>query len=139
MKWRSNSISDLGSIAQNLVHEIGRPSIVLLNGKMGAGKTTFTKAILDQLGGGDGGNSPTFSIANEYPLENGESVYHFDLYRLESMEEVMDIGIEEYLYSDSWIFIEWPDHAIELLPEDYWIVSIEVEGEERIITLSSSS
>jgi tRNA threonylcarbamoyladenosine biosynthesis protein TsaE len=93
---------------------------------MGAGKTTLIKAILKHLGVNDATSSPTFSIVNEYRLENNSPLYHFDLYRLNSEEEAYDFGIEEYLYSDAWCFIEWPEKAPNLLPKDHTKILINI-------------
>ncbi len=88
---------------------------VLFYGDMGVGKTTLIKAIVKALGGKDKVTSPTFSLVNEYEVTN-DKVYHFDLYRIEDEVEVFDIGIEDYLYSGHWVFIEWPDIIAENLP-----------------------
>ena len=131
------SVEELERIAAEVVQAIGQPAVVLLNGTMGAGKTTFTRAVVECLGATEEASSPTFSIVNEYPLANGDVVYHFDLYRLESPAEVEDIGIEEYVYSGNWCFIEWPERAMDFIPEDCYRIDIEVVGGERMIQLSS--
>jgi len=86
-------------------------------GAMGSGKTTFIKAICRQLGATDVVTSPTFALINEYRTGNGESLFHFDLYRINTVEELYDLGYEEYFFSDSIIFIEWPENAEALLPD----------------------
>ena len=83
---------------------------------MGAGKTTLVKEICKVLNCIDTASSPTFSLVNEYKTTDNESVYHFDFYRIEDEEEALDIGIEDYLYSDNWCLIEWPDNVKNLLP-----------------------
>ena len=87
-------------------------------GKMGSGKTTFIKAICNELGAADTVTSPTFSLVNEYVSATGERFYHFDFYRIESVEEIFDIGYEEFFYSENYCFIEWPEKAEMLLPDD---------------------
>lgn len=111
--------------------------VYALRGKMGAGKTTFTKALCETLGTEDVVNSPTFAIVNVYEVgEDREEVYHFDCYRLKSIEEAMDFGAEEYLYSGRYCFIEWPEMIEALLPEDTVNVIIEVrEDGKRVVTL----
>jgi len=94
---------------------------------MGAGKTTFIKEICKQLQVVDVVNSPTFSIVNEYKTVKGSSVYHFDLYRIRESNELLDIGYEEYLFSDSVCLIEWPELAMELLPTSFVLINIEEE------------
>jgi tRNA threonylcarbamoyladenosine biosynthesis protein TsaE len=99
---------------------------------MGAGKTTFIKAICHELGVTDIVQSPTFSIINEYKTTTGESLFHFDFYRIKKLEEVFDIGYEDYIYSGSYCFLEWPELIEPLLPED--TVRINIFGEnERVI------
>jgi ATPase, YjeE family len=93
-------------------------------GAMGAGKTSFIKAICEELGVKDVINSPTFAIVNEYSRPNGESIFHFDFYRINKIEEAFDMGYEEYFYSSQYCFIEWPELIESLLPEDCTKVSI---------------
>jgi tRNA threonylcarbamoyladenosine biosynthesis protein TsaE len=100
--------------AQMLLNNVTTKTI-LFYGDMGVGKTTLIKAIVKALGGKDKVTSPTFSLVNEYEVTN-DTVYHFDLYRIEDEGEVFDIGIEDYLYSGHWVFIEWPEIIAENLP-----------------------
>lgn len=111
--------------------------IYALRGKMGAGKTTFTKALCEAMGTDDVVNSPTFAIVNVYEVgPDREELYHFDCYRLKSIEEAMDFGAEEYLYSGHYCLIEWPEMIEALLPEDTVDVSIEVQEDgTRIVSL----
>lgn len=105
-------------------------------GKMGAGKTTFIKAICEELGVEDIINSPTFSIINEYRSGTGELIYHFDCYRINKIEEAYDMGSEDYFYSGALCFIEWPEKIGEILPYDCINVIIEEEEDgKRRITL----
>lgn len=96
----------------------------LMNGEMGAGKTTLTKALCEALGVEGTMSSPTFSIVNEYQAKNKEIIYHFDFYRLKNETEAMDIGVEEYLDSGHYCFLEWPDKIINLIPPDHFEVKI---------------
>ena len=102
--------------------------ILLFDGEMGSGKTTLIKSLVHQLGGIDEASSPTFSIVNEYHTTDGKKIFHFDLYRLNDMEEALDFGIEEYLDDDSaYVFIEWPDVIQEILPENFQKIRIIVK------------
>ena len=110
--------------------------VVLFNGLMGAGKTIFIKALCKHLGVEDVTSSPTFSLVNDYETPDGNSIYHFDLYRINSEIEALDMGIEEYLYSGNWCFIEWPEKIPNLLPEKFTTVNIrEIETGERALEI----
>ncbi len=110
--------------------------VIAFNGLMGAGKTTFIKAICAHLGVEDVTSSPTFSLVNDYETPEGKSIYHFDLYRINSELEALDMGIEEYLYSGNWCFIEWPEKIPNLLPENVTMVYIrETETGERALEI----
>ncbi|VAV84660.1 tRNA threonylcarbamoyladenosine biosynthesis protein TsaE [hydrothermal vent metagenome] len=112
---------------------------ILFYGDMGVGKTTLIKAIVKALGGKDKVTSPTFSLVNEYEVTN-DKVYHFDLYRIEDEVEVFDIGIEDYLYSGHWVFIEWPDIIAENLPNDADISYIKMNKDgSRTLEMSVSN
>ena len=102
-------------------------------GKMGAGKTTFIKAVCECLGVEDVINSPTFAIVNEYRSETGELIYHFDFYRIQKLEEVYDVGYEDYFYSGALCFIEWPELIEEVLPGN--AVKVEIAEEEDGLSL----
>ncbi|TPN88774.1 tRNA (adenosine(37)-N6)-threonylcarbamoyltransferase complex ATPase subunit type 1 TsaE [Aquimarina algicola] len=128
------SLSDLSDIAKQIISNIEH-RIVLFNAPMGVGKTTLIKEICKQLGIEDIISSPTYSLVNEYK-NNDLLVYHFDFYRIKDEIEAYDIGFEEYLTSDAWIFIEWPDKVLNLLPENVTTIAIELsEDEKRILTL----
>ena len=112
---RDYSLEDLPSVANELINNA--PSKVLLfNGEMGAGKTTLIKEVCKELGIQDITHSPTFSLVNEYLSNTGETVYHFDFYRIEDEEEAYDMGVEDYLYSNNWCLIEWSENVKNLLP-----------------------
>lgn len=130
------SLSNINEAAAEFLKELGDRKIVAFYGSMGAGKTTFIKAICDVLGVTDTVNSPTFAIVNEYLAANGESVYHFDFYRIKKIEEAYDFGYEDYFYSGNLCLIEWPELIEELLPEDTVRVKIEeVDEGDRLLTL----
>ncbi|MBE0647207.1 MAG: tRNA (adenosine(37)-N6)-threonylcarbamoyltransferase complex ATPase subunit type 1 TsaE [Bacteroidales bacterium] len=127
------SESDLPEIAGKLLAAYPASRIFAFYGEMGAGKTTFIKAICKELGVEDEALSPTFSIINEYHTRQTTPVYHFDFYRINKLEEVYDIGYEDYLFSGSYCFLEWPELVGELLPEETVRVSISGTG-IRVIT-----
>ena len=112
---RDYSISELPEIGKEIIQNASS-KILLFYGEIGVGKTTLIKEISKFLGTQDITSSPTFSIVNEYSTEKNGLVYHFDFYRIEDEEEAMDIGIEDYFYSDNWCFIEWPENIENLLP-----------------------
>ena len=114
---KTYSLSEVPSIAEEIIASANH-KIVLFYAEMGAGKTTLIKEICKQLGVEDVISSPTFSLVNEYRTYEGETVYHFDFYRITDEEEALDIGIEDYFYADNWCFIEWPNNIENLLPLD---------------------
>ena len=130
------SIKELDRIAKQLIQSHPNERIFAFYGKMGAGKTTFIKSICKILGTEEIVTSPTFSIVNQYNTKNGENLFHFDFYRIKKTEEVMDIGYEDYFYSGSYCFVEWPEMIEELLPENFVYVKIEADekGNERLIS-----
>ncbi|MBQ7527383.1 MAG: tRNA (adenosine(37)-N6)-threonylcarbamoyltransferase complex ATPase subunit type 1 TsaE [Bacteroidaceae bacterium] len=131
------NIDNIASAARKFIDEMGENCVFAFYGKMGAGKTTFIKAICEALGVTDPVASPTFAIVNEYADAQGQPIYHFDFYRIKNLREAYDIGCEEYFYSGFPCFIEWPEMVEELLPEDAVKVTIEVlEDEARVVTLS---
>lgn len=119
-----------------MIAQLPNQRVFLLFGEMGAGKTTLIKSLCLALGVSDTVNSPTFTLVNEYLDGHGDSVYHFDLYRLEKESEALDFGIEDYLCSGQYCFIEWPEKASRLMPEDAARITISVNNQERNITLS---
>lgn len=127
------SIEELKIAAQKIL-TLYKEKVFIFYGKMGAGKTTFIKTICNELRVVDNVTSPTFSIVNEYK-NNGESIYHFDFYRIKNENEAFDLGFEEYLYSGNYCFIEWPQKINTLLPENFVKINIVAEQETRIITM----
>ena len=121
------SIDDLDDVAQQLIKN-SRFKTWLFNAPMGAGKTTLIKALAKNLGVNDLANSPTFSIVNEYLGKQGK-IYHFDLYRLKNEEEAYDMGLDEYFYENAWSFVEWPELATTILPENTHKITIEIIDE----------
>lgn len=134
MEIRINSLEQINEAAQQFVDEMGENKLFAFYGKMGAGKTTFIKAVCEQLGVTDVINSPTFAIVNEYLDGEGMPIYHFDFYRIKRPAEVMDIGFEDYVGSDFVCFMEWPELIGEYLPEETVKVYIEeMEDGSRIV------
>ncbi|MFT5642150.1 MAG: tRNA threonylcarbamoyladenosine biosynthesis protein TsaE [Cyclobacteriaceae bacterium] len=138
MKRLISDLTELATFAEEIIVDIKNTPVVLFEGEMGTGKTTFIKLICEKMGVEDSMSSPTFSIVNEYLDEYGETIYHFDLYRLTSLKEAIDIGIEEYLFSGNVCLIEWPQIIVDELPDQYLKISINlVEGNKREIIVSS--
>jgi len=125
MLLTATSLSQLPSIATEIIKFAGNNRIFLFYGDMGAGKTTLIKSLCEGLGVTEAVTSPTFSIVNEYIGAN-KKIYHFDFYRLKNQTEALDMGYEEYFYSDAYCFIEWPEKIPGLLPDHY--VSIEIKA-----------
>lgn len=127
MKYTAQSLDDLPRIARQITAEIAATPIVAFRAPMGAGKTTLIKSLCSAMGVTDVVNSPTFAIVNEYADADDRPVYHFDFYRLKSVAEAYDMGCEDYFYSGSFCFIEWPEMIEELLPEHRAEISIEAD------------
>ena len=136
MKIIVKTESGLIHAAKQLIAEFPASRIFALYGLMGAGKTTFIKAVCLELGVTDIVQSPTFSIINEYKTGEGNSIFHFDFYRIKKTEEVFDIGYEEYIYSGSYCFIEWPELIESMLPED--TIRIRITGDKQRVIESFS-
>lgn len=134
MERQLDSLTGLGAAAAELLAAFPESRVFAFHGDLGAGKTTFIKAICEALGVKDAMSSPSFAIVNEYHDQEGRPVYHFDLYRLRRPEEAFDIGLEEYLYSGHYCFIEWPEKAEELLPGGTVQVRISVNEGKRLIS-----
>ena len=131
---RIQDIDHIREAAQEFIANIGERRVFAFYGKMGAGKTTFVKAICEELGVEDIITSPTFAIVNEYSLPSN-TIYHFDFYRIKRLEEVYDMGFEDYFYSGALCFIEWPELIEDILPDDAVRVDItEQEDGSRLVT-----
>lgn len=134
MEIKIQSIDTIREAAHEFIEKMGDHKVFAFYGKMGAGKTTFVKAICEELGVNDVITSPTFAIVNEYEAHDA-SIYHFDFYRIKKIEEVYDMGYEDYFYSGGLCFIEWPELIEDLLPEDAVKVTISVnDNDERIVS-----
>lgn len=129
-----NSLEEYPRAAREFIGLMGKGRIFAFYGKMGSGKTTFIKSICEEMGVEETINSPTFAIVNEYEEREGNTIYHFDFYRIKSIAEVYNMGYEEYLYSDAYCFMEWPELIEELLPEETVRVYIEEseDGTRRV-------
>ena len=134
MKIRITSLDNIREAAKAFLAGMGASKVVAFYGKMGAGKTTFIKAICEELGVEDVITSPTFALVNEYTAGNGAPVYHFDFYRIKRLDEVYDMGYEDYFYGGNLCLLEWPELIEDILPDDAMRVSItEQEDGSRVI------
>lgn len=124
MKLTLPSLEQIEQAARKFLELIGDHRVLAFYGSMGAGKTTFIKAVCHQLGVKETVASPTFAIINEYLAGDGEAVYHFDFYRIKNEEEAIDFGCEDYFYSGRYCFIEWPERILSLLPEETLEINI---------------
>ena len=128
-------IDHIREAAREFIEHIGEHRVFAFYGKMGAGKTTFVKAVCEELGVDDVITSPTFAIINEYETPSNSPIYHFDFYRIKKLEEVYDMGYEDYFYSGALCFIEWPELIEDILPDDAVRVSIaEQEDGSRVVS-----
>ena len=134
--FKIGSVEVLTEVSDYLISLRDEADVIAFYGSMGAGKTTLIKNLCHRMGVTDEVNSPTFAIVNEYVTEDGESVYHFDFYRIKKLEEAYDIGYENYFYSGNLCLIEWPEMIEPLLPEKYIRVEIQhgESDDERVIT-----
>ena len=135
MKIIVNCISELKSVALQLIQYKKNKNIICFYGEIGVGKTTFIKEICKNLLVDDNVSSPTFSIVNQYKTKQNKIVYHFDFYRLETEEEAYDMGYEEYFFQNDLCLIEWPEKIEGLIPEDIIKVILTKKGEQRIIEI----
>ena len=125
MEITIKSLDTIHEAAKEFVKEMGEGKVFAFYGKMGAGKTTFIKALCEVLGVEDVITSPTFAIINEYTDGKGDPIYHFDFYRIKKLEEVYDMGYEDYFYSGNLCLLEWPELVEDILPENVIKVTIE--------------
>ena len=126
MEITINSIDEITQAAQDFKAAIGDHRVIAFHGEMGAGKTTFIKALCAEFGVTDNVASPTFAIINEYLAGDGSTIYHFDLYRMETIADLQNIGVEDYFYSGNFCLVEWPELAEPLFPNNVLNVSITV-------------
>ena len=130
------SIDQLEEVAQQIITRNPK-KVILFHGEMGVGKTTLIKQLCKTLGVVGATSSPTFSLVNEYEADANQLVYHFDFYRLNKEEEALDMGIDDYLYSDNWCFIEWAEKIPNLIPETHSVITIsQLPDGKRCLTLS---
>lgn len=128
-----DSEEELSRLAEDLIAFAGDRKVWIFKGEMGAGKTTFIREICAALKVEQNVSSPTFSLVNEYNRENGQKVFHFDFYRINSPKEAVDIGCEEYFYGSDICLIEWPEKILNLLPEHLVVVTIlDLDGKRKI-------
>jgi tRNA threonylcarbamoyladenosine biosynthesis protein TsaE len=139
MEIKIQSLADINKAAKEFIDHMNGNTVFAFYGKMGAGKTTFIKALCEELEVNDTVNSPTFAIVNEYTSEKlNQPIYHFDFYRIKKLEEVYDMGYEEYFDSGNLCLIEWPELIDDLLPEDAVKVTITVnEDETRSVAMDN--
>ena len=134
--FRIRSTSDLPEVAEAILDARAGRTVIAFRGGMGAGKTTLIRAVCDRRGVTDTVTSPTFAIVNEYRGDGTPSVYHFDFYRIDRIEEAFDFGYEEYFFSGNLCLVEWPEKIESLLPDDAMNVRIDVPDEdERVISI----
>lgn len=130
------SIEQLEEVAQKIIAK-NPAKVILFHGDMGVGKTTLIKELCKTLGVAGATSSPTFSLVNEYEANDNQLVYHFDFYRLNKEEEALDMGVDDYLYSGNWCFIEWAEKISNLIPETHSVITIsQLPDGKRSLTLS---
>ncbi len=137
-QFQVSDISALTSVCDYLIALSKKEKLILFSGEMGSGKTTLIKQLCAELGVKDEVTSPTFSLVNEYQSST-EPIYHFDLYRIQSEEELFDIGYEDYFFSGYLCLIEWPEMASGIIPKEHVMVNIRVENDQRLITVTYPS
>ncbi|WP_372644429.1 tRNA (adenosine(37)-N6)-threonylcarbamoyltransferase complex ATPase subunit type 1 TsaE [Ancylomarina sp.] len=125
---RIENLTEINSVAKQFIELVGERRVFAMYGAMGVGKTTFVKAVCEELGVEDTINSPTFAIVNEYHTPKDKIVYHFDFYRIEDVQEAYDFGYEDYFYSKAMCFIEWPERIESILPTD--VINLNFSEEE---------
>ena len=136
IQLKNDALSEFDNVAEQIISSLDGRNVVLFRGGMGAGKTTLISRIVAQLGAEDTVTSPTFALVNEYEGADKMLIYHFDFYRIDKVEEVFDLGYEEYFYSGDLCLVEWPEKIEALIPDDVMTVKIEVEDDgQRIFTI----
>ncbi len=130
------SLDQLEEVAKQIIAQ-NPNKVILFHGEMGVGKTTLIKQLCKTLGVTEATSSPTFSLVNEYQTTSNQIVYHFDFYRLNKEEEALDMGVDDYLYSGNWCFIEWAEKIPNLIPEEHSVITIELLSDgKRSLKLS---
>lgn len=137
--FECSDIDELKEAAEILTSYFKEIQVVAFYGEMGVGKTTFIRALCEELGCKDSTSSPTYGIVNEYALPQGKKIYHFDFYRISSLEEAIAIGVDDYFNSEEWCFIEWPEKIESLLPLNYIQVSMKENQGLRTIFMQKKS
>lgn len=129
------TLDEINSIAKQILDTKSLKKVITFHASMGSGKTTLIKELVKSLGVQNNASSPTFSLVNEYETEDGEIIYHFDLYRLNSEEEAYDMGLDEYFYSGNWCLIEWPEKTPNLIPIDHASIHLKIntDGSRNLI------
>lgn len=133
MQIEINDLKDIRDAARTFLREMGDSKVFAFYGSMGAGKTTFIKALCEEMGVTETVSSPTFAIINEYRDKEGRAIFHFDFYRINKLEEAFDFGYEDYFYSGNVCFIEWPELVEPILPENTVKITIRVADDGRRI------
>ncbi|WP_417941409.1 tRNA (adenosine(37)-N6)-threonylcarbamoyltransferase complex ATPase subunit type 1 TsaE [Flavobacterium sp. RS13.1] len=124
------SLDQIQEVAEEIIAQNPK-KIILFNGEMGVGKTTLIKQLCKSLGVKDATSSPTFSLVNEYYASDNKIIYHFDFYRLNKETEALDMGVDDYLYSGNWCFIEWSEKIANLIPEEHSAITIELQADGK--------
>lgn len=135
-QFTAHSVEDLGPVVDFLKEVLHQGDVVCLHGPMGAGKTTLVKAIATSMGVEEGLSSPSFGLVNEYEAAEEQVIFHFDLYRLNDPDELLDIGWYDYLDQEQLVFVEWPEKAEEYIPEDALHIFIEPKEAHRELTIT---
>jgi tRNA threonylcarbamoyladenosine biosynthesis protein TsaE len=133
--YTAQGVDNLKVVVEKILSDFSDKKVFALYGEMGAGKTTLIKEFCKVLNVSDNTSSPTYSLVNEYNTKTGEKVYHFDLYRLKSLKEALDVGCEEYFFSGNYCFIEWPQLVEDIVPWDTVKLSVVREGDFSVVTV----